>query len=377
VTVDDRTLAVVEAFYEAALDESLWPAALKNLATLTESQAASFWVLDASDSPRLPTFISINFDQKSIEEYLNGMASLDPTNRYLVRHPEQPIVHDGLLAKARDNETRAYYDWHERSVETRFRMVGQTRIVPDVQAGIALHRTRKAGIYETQDIDRFALLHGHLQRALAIAFRIGSLGNFHQFNAEWLDRNPAGIVLLDQHQRVAFVNRAAQALQLGGDGIELSMNGIRLTRAQDDRKLQTLIAQALSPIQSMRRDSGGAMRVPRPSGKRPYGIFVGPISKQSITLSLFRPAVSIIISDPERQCLLPAQMFQAAFGFTEAEARLVVLLVAGEELRSAAGKLEITYGTARTRLAEIFQKTNTRRQAELIRLLLVTLPALH
>jgi DNA-binding CsgD family transcriptional regulator len=64
---------------------------------------------------------------------------------------------------------------------------------------------------------------------------------------------------------------------------------------------------------------------------------------------------------------------QAAFGLTEAEARLAALLASGEELRFAAEKLGITYGTARTRLAEIFQKTETRRQAELMKILLTTL----
>jgi DNA-binding CsgD family transcriptional regulator len=58
------------------------------------------------------------------------------------------------------------------------------------------------------------------------------------------------------------------------------------------------------------------------------------------------------------------------FGLTEAEARLADVLAAGEDLRAAALKLRITYGTARTRLAEIFQKTNTHRQAELVTLLL-------
>ena len=59
------------------------------------SQAASLWVLDGSDRPRLPTFISLNFDQQSIDEYLNGMAPLDPTIRYLVSHPHQAIVATG------------------------------------------------------------------------------------------------------------------------------------------------------------------------------------------------------------------------------------------------------------------------------------------
>jgi DNA-binding CsgD family transcriptional regulator len=64
---------------------------------------------------------------------------------------------------------------------------------------------------------------------------------------------------------------------------------------------------------------------------------------------------------------------RAAFSLTEAEARLAAQLAAGQDLRAAADKLGITYGTARTRLADIFQRTETRRQTELIKLLLTTL----
>jgi DNA-binding CsgD family transcriptional regulator len=369
----ERTLAVIGDFYDAALDESLWPAALKNLADLTASQAASFWVLDGSGHPQLPTFISINFDEKSIQEYLNGMAPLDPTVRYLVGHPQQSIVHDGLLTNDRDEDSRAYYDWHERSVETRFRMVGQARVASGVQAGVALHRTRKAGSYEPRDIQRFTALHRHLQRALAIGFQLGSLRAMQQFSTDWLDRGNSAVVLLDERQGVIFANRAAEVLQTNADGIRLSAEGIRLARQQDNHKLQSLIAQALSPIASPDLSAGGAMRASRPSGKPPYGIFVGPVSKQSIALTLFRPAVCVVITDPDRGLSSPAERLQVLFGFTEAEARLAALLAAGEELRRAAEQLEITYGTARTRLAQIFQKTDTRRQGQLIRLLLATL----
>jgi hypothetical protein len=63
-------------------------------------------VLDGSGTPSLPTFISINFDPNSIGEYLAGMAPLDPTVRHLVAHPEQAIVHDGLLTNDRDKDSR-------------------------------------------------------------------------------------------------------------------------------------------------------------------------------------------------------------------------------------------------------------------------------
>jgi DNA-binding CsgD family transcriptional regulator len=60
---------------------------------------------------------------------------------------------------------------------------------------------------------------------------------------------------------------------------------------------------------------------------------------------------------------------------TLAEARLAICLAAGGSLRTAADKLGITYGTARTRLIQLFQKTGTKSQGQLIQLLLGCLPA--
>ncbi len=83
-----------------------------------------------------------------------------------------------------------------------------------------------------------------------------------------------------------------------------------------------------------------------------------------------RPAVCVMITDPDRRRPALSARLRAVFGLTEAEARLADRLAAGDDLRVAASSLGITYGTARTRLSEIFQKTNTHRQGELVSLLL-------
>jgi len=265
MSIHERTLDVIKGFYDAAMDESLWPAALKDLTDLIDSQAASFWVLDGSSAPSLPTFICINFDMECIKEYLDHTAAIDPTVQYLIAHPHQPIVHDGLVISERDKNKHPYYDWHERCIDTRFRMVGQTRLAQNVQAGVALHRTAKAGRYEPRDIDRFALLHGHLERALAIAFRLGSLGAMQQLSTEWLDRNPAAVLFLDDRKHVVFSNRAANELESSRDGVRLGPGGITLMHRRDNDILQDLIDQALSPITSPGAPGGGAMRAIRPA----------------------------------------------------------------------------------------------------------------
>jgi DNA-binding CsgD family transcriptional regulator/PAS domain-containing protein len=373
VSFDRRALEVIQTIYDAALDETRWPQALKELGELTGSQAATFWVLDGSEQPRLPTFTYINLDPAFVQDYLDQVTHLDPTVQYLVAHPKQPIVHDGLVITEREKDRHPYYDWHGRYSDTRFRIVGQVCPAPAVHAGVALHRTLKAGRYESQDIERFAALYHHLERALAIGLRLGSLGAIQQCTAELLDRHPAAVLFLDEHKRIVYANRNAETLRSNGDGIELRAAGIVLLRRQDNDKLQRLIARALSPVVSSGDPPGGVMRALRPSGRRPFTLVVAPVSGRYPALSTLRPAVCLMISDPHSQRPLPNHILRASFALTEAEARLAALLAAGEELRAAAAKLGITYGTARARLAEIFQKTETRRQGELIKLLLTTL----
>ncbi|HEX9811449.1 MAG TPA: hypothetical protein VGA88_05100 [Burkholderiales bacterium] len=365
-------LEVVEAIYDAAMDESRWPIALEKLTRLTDSQAASFWVLDGSAQPRLPVFTSINFEQNFIAEYLKCMVPHDPTVQYLVSHPHQPIVHDGLFITEREKDRHPYYDWHGRHSDTRFRLVNQMCPAPAVQAGVALHRARRVGRYEAHDIEQFEVLHRHIERALAIGFRIGSLGTLQRCTIDLLERNPAAIVLLDEHRRVVYANRAAGSLHEQRDGVVLAAT-LSLLRKPDNDRLQRLLAESSALTESPHAPSAGVMRALRPSGKRPYAVLVTPMPRRYPALSTLRPAICVIITDPEAQTSLSGSRLKAVFGLTDAETQLALRLATGEDLQATAAKLRIRYGTARTRLVEIFRKTETHRQGELIRLLLTTL----
>jgi DNA-binding CsgD family transcriptional regulator len=79
------------------------------------------------------------------------------------------------------------------------------------------------------------------------------------------------------------------------------------------------------------------------------------------------PATDGCGSKPMEEARMPQTAFiKNRFGLTPAEARLVLRLVSGDSLRSAAKALGVQYETVRTHLKSIFQKTETRRQAELV-----------
>ena len=69
-------------------------------------------------------------------------------------------------------------------------------------------------------------------------------------------------------------------------------------------------------------------------------------------------------------------LLRCHFGLTPSEGTLALHLVTGETLRSAAAELLISYETARTQLKNIFSKTGTCRQAELVAVMVTDFPVL-
>ena len=75
-------------------------------------------------------------------------------------------------------------------------------------------------------------------------------------------------------------------------------------------------------------------------------------------------------SDPDRKPQAAADLLAQLYGLTGRERALVGLLLEGFDLREAAGRLGVGMNTVRTHLRQVFEKTNTHRQAELVSLLL-------
>ena len=382
MSVDQTILSAIDSIYAAAADESLWPEVIRNLLDITESQAVSFCVLDATEQPKMPTFSYLNIEPRSVDlprfmsEYLEGgMALHDPTVQYIVSHPGQKLIQDSAFISEREKDRHFYYDWHGRFSDTRHRMAAMVSPAPRVQSGVTLHRTRQKGDFDSAQIERFQFLLPHLERAVCIGFRLGTLGTMQRASFDLLDGNSRGVIVLDRQGHVIFANCAASELASSQDGIMLSPEGLSLQRRTDDAKLQQLIGEALAISDNGSGFSSGVMRARRPSGKRPLSIFVSPLSQTTILMTVARPAVCVVIADPDRQELLPADTLQKLFGLTPAEARLAVRLARGDALAEAAAELKITYATARTQLVVIFRKTGTRRQGELIKLLLSSVPS--
>ena len=77
-------------------------------------------------------------------------------------------------------------------------------------------------------------------------------------------------------------------------------------------------------------------------------------------LSLFHPHYSPTVD---------MQLLTTIFGLTPAECRVTLLLMEGYSVKEIAFKNQVQQDTVRTQMKAVFQKTEVRRQSELLKLL--------
>lgn len=362
-------MGVIDKLYAAAADESLWQDVMQDLLVLTDSVGATFCAIDACDQPKFSTFVTLNFEQKFTEEYIQGMMRHDPTTQYIIAHPEQRLIHDSQFMTEREKDRLFYYDWHHSFSDTRHRLAGMALLEKNLTSGITVHRTKKQGDYDESHIERFRFILPHLERAVSIGFRLGTFGVTQQFSLQILDANLSGIIVLDEEGCVVFANRAARQIASDNEGFIVSTKGVSLRHEVDNGKLQSLIGRALNIANGEGVNPAGVMQALRPSGKRPFSVLVSPLSKTSLALTRIRPAACVVITDPEAPTV-SHNVLRKLYGLAPAEIRLAIKLAGGISLHTAASELAISYKTARTQLATIFRKTSTSRQGELVKILL-------
>jgi DNA-binding CsgD family transcriptional regulator len=82
----------------------------------------------------------------------------------------------------------------------------------------------------------------------------------------------------------------------------------------------------------------------------------------------------VVLVDPEQQPEPPTQLLRRVYGLTNAEADVALRVLRGDGLKPICEELSLSMATVKTHLQHIFDKTDTHRQAELVRLLLTIIP---
>jgi DNA-binding CsgD family transcriptional regulator len=191
-----------------------------------------------------------------------------------------------------------------------------------------------------------------------------------------LDLLAVGVILLDWGGRPVFLNRRASALVTADDGLGMDRDGLHGATPETTAALRRLVAEAGCTSSGHGTGAGGAIVLPRPSGRRPLAALITPIAPERCRATPGTAMAALIVSDPDDVAAPPTTALRRLWGLTAAEATLAREVVAGRNLKDAAAGLGVSVATVRSQLARIFAKTGTDRQAELVLLMATALPRL-
>lgn len=373
---NDRILSAIDGFYAAALGQLAWEGALDRLLDATGFAGACLYAYDRSardalSASRPPSAPGIwhRFDPSLRQRYEAEAYLYDPQRHVLIDRPSLRWRYDALHISEREMDRDPYYNLIEREAGFRYYIGGQSDRRRPVGCTITVHRPRKRGHADPHEIETFASLFGHVERALLVESRLGLGMEPESDGLELLEKRSTGIVILGGDGRVLFANRSARAFAERADAFVLGAEGIRAMRPSDDERLRRLVADTTALAQRAGNDAG-VMRLPRKSGARDYVLVACPLPERTALFPHVIPATCVLITDPDAAPVQTVALLRQAYGLTPAEARFALQLALGNTPEQAGTALQISLSTARSHLAAIFRKTETSRQAELMRLLL-------
>lgn len=184
-----------------------------------------------------------------------------------------------------------------------------------------------------------------------------------------LNNSDIGVILLGRSASIIFANSSAQGLMVAGTGIRRAGKSIAASELADSLKLQLAIESVVgSDAPSLHRKRElPIISIQRGGRSRPLLLSVlppdqPPSSDEDIAAVLF-------IFDPDEELRPSLEPACRLYGLSPVETNLACHLAAGASLAEAAVKIRVKEQTARTYLKQIFLKTSTKRQADLVRLL--------
>ena len=373
---EQTVLRLVGLIYDAALNPEAWPLFLEAFAAAIGGHSFNLGVMH-SGAPELSVQSMVRQDPQALQEYIAYFGQKDP---WICAGLEQGAFRTGamgvgeeLVPKAQLVRTEFYNDFGRR-YGLDGGMTGVIRRDEDSMAFISAFHAPHDRRFDRDDLQLLAALMPHLQRAIQLHRRLTRLETERDATAEAFQRLRVATIFLDAKGRVSFVNaRAADMLQ-AQDGLSIRRRMLCASLALETATLHRLIAGAIATTAGTALQAGGTVAVSRPSGKRAFGLLVTPLRGANQYVQHGGAAAAVFLSDPDRDDTPNTTMFRALFGLTAAESRVAALIAQGKSFADLLDHLQISAATGRTHLKNIFAKTGTRTQAQLVRLLLASVP---
>jgi len=364
----EQALSLTGDIYDAALDPGRWPETLRKLAQFVGGVSSALASEDVS-ARKGRFYFSCGDDPHYTKLYFDKYIKLNPVlvPLMLLKAGEVRCASD-FLPMEKLRTTRFYKEWSGPAGYG-----DNTVAVVEKSATVVTYLATPHSDREPPECNearrRMSLLVPHIRRAVAI----GRIIDMHRIEADVLadavDALAAGVFLVREGGHVVRVNASGQAMLETGGMLCLDEGMLAACGASARRDLRETIASVVAGDLIV-GPRGVAIPLVARNGER-FVAHVLPLNsgrRRRAGLS-YRAGAAVFVHKAEIGGLLPLEALASEFRFSPAELRVLVAVIeVGGNVPDIASVLGISAPTVRTHLRRLFEKTETRRQADLVKL---------
>lgn len=356
--------------YRAPLEPEMWQVFFHQLCALTRISSGYLIASHPTKGNTLLAGGGLNFDPEVFHLYNEHYGANDPYRAPLIANPkvglitgEELVDHSTLVKSELYNEVLSRYDLEYMNMLS-------CNCSQDQADLLSLWRSPKAGPMDAASGQLLETLIPHVQTALLLGKKVVACDESNLFSEVALDAMSIAALLVTGSGYVRHMNQPAVKCLADGDGIILQDGRLTATNSRDAAQLDSLIAGAASSAGRL-SDAlpGGALKLSRLRATTPLHVIAIPAPQQSRIIDGDSLTV-VFLGDTSSKLRSRATMLRSLYKLTPTECRLADLLLQGLDVREAGEQLQTTLETTRFHVKRIMAKTGTRRQSQLMRLML-------
>ena len=374
----DEFSSLVATLYEAAAEAQHWDRFVAQFYRSMESSRGALTAI--APQPELQQIVLQGYTGSEIRAYAEYYSKRDlvvAAGLQTLRQQSQWIGPLEEILSYPELEASEIYNDHYRSMDMYYAsclMVGATG--PYSALGLAAWRPRSSGPFSPEQLHLVDLLAPHLKQAFRLHANLATLRAEREALHSALDTATVAVLTLRADGYILAASGAAETLLSRKEVLVRRSGKLSAVNAARDHTLQLLINSAvrvsgidLVGIGGSSVPPGGAMLLQQAGSPLAWQVQILPV-RASANKWGSNPAALVFISDPGAVPPSRARVLRDLYQLTPLEGRLADLFLQGVDLKQAAEELKLTYENTRFHLKQIFRKTNTSRQTELLRLLL-------
>lgn len=372
---DEAFLRLVDLIYSAAEDPRRWRAVYEHIGAALGAKSIHMLAINKATGA-LSYSDGLNLPVEGELAYMHRYLGMDP------RMPIAISLGDGawshfpeMLPAGIDAETHPLYQEFLVPYDRRYNSQCNLVDTPEGTIVFSVLNGEAEGPLSPHKRALLERLQPHLQRACRIGLRTFLYSSQALVGHLLVNRLRQPVFLMTTDGVVLHSNDAAQDLLKATTLVRVADSRLHLPHLQ----LEALLRNCREAEQSMKA-SGGAedpvsasrfhtLRIT--SGAESLYAFYATLSPQR-EMGAFglRPVVMLLFYHPASAPAIDASLLYAMFGLSPAECRIATQLAEGRTLKEIASANGTQHDTVRKQLQSIYQKTSTKRQPELVKLLL-------